>query len=67
LAASSSLKPTWASSGIGVGGPGNDVAVLLGRQAEQDLLHHQAGMIARDMGELQAAGDVADGIDTLVA
>ncbi len=51
----------------GIGDPGNEIAVFLRRQAEQNGTDHQAGMIAGHMGELQAAGDVADGVDPAIA
>ena len=51
---------------IGVGDPGQRRVIDLGRQAEQDVADHDAGMIAGDVGELRPAGGVADREDAAV-
>jgi hypothetical protein len=52
--------------GVGVGGPGDVIGARLGGQAEQHRADDDARVVARDMGELQPARGVADGIDPLV-
>ena len=52
--------------GVGVGDPRNRAVVGLGRQTEQRVADDDAGVIAGDVRELEAAGDVADGEDALL-
>src|SRR5208282_4675477 len=47
--------------GIGIGDPGQCPVIDLGRDAEQRVADHDAGMIEGDVGKLRPAGDVADG------
>ena len=53
--------------GIGVGHPRQGAVVDPGRQPEQRVADHDAGMIAADMGELRPADRIADREDLPVA
>ena len=53
--------------GVSVGDPGHGVVVHLGRQGEERVADDDAGVIAGHVGELIAAGHVADGEDLAVA
>ena len=52
---------------IGVGDPRHGMVLDLGRQPEQRVLDHHAGVMRRHVGELRAARDVADRVHPLVA
>ena len=51
---------------IGVGHPGQRRVIDLGRQPEQHVPDHDAGVVAGDVGELRPAGHVADREDAAV-
>ena len=53
--------------GIGEGDPRHEIIIDLHRQPEQRVADHKTRVIIRQMRELRAAGNVADGIDALVA
>ena len=60
-------QPDVGELGFGIRHPGHRTVLHLGRQLEQDVLQHDAGVVRRNVGELKAADDVADGIHPLVA
>src|SRR5579883_189184 len=49
--------------GIRIGDPGKGAVIDLRRQAEERAANDDAGMIARDMGELRPAGSITCGVD----
>ena len=51
---------------VGIGNPRDHVGAIADRQTEQRVADHETRLVARDMGELQTARDVADGIDPAV-
>lgn len=53
--------------GVGVGDPWDGFGIGLGRHAEEHLSHHNRGMMARHMGKLRAANDIANGEDMPLA
>ena len=59
-------EPSLRDFRVGVGDARDDPGPRPHRQAEQRAPHHEAGMIAGEMGELHAADRVADGVDAAV-
>ncbi len=52
--------------GVGIGDPGDVRVVHLCREAEERVADDEACVIVGDVGELQAADDIADRKDALV-
>ena len=59
-------EPDLGQLGIGEGHTRNDVIVHRHAQPKQRVPNDEAGMVIGDMGELRAAGDVADCVNTPV-
>ena len=59
-------QPDLGQLGIGVGDPGQRPVIDPRRQPEQRVADDDPGVVERDMGELRAAGGVADGKDAAV-
>ena len=51
---------------IRIGDPGKGAVIDLGRQAKERVTDHDPGMKAGDVGELRAAGDIADGVGAAI-
>ena len=60
-------KPDMRQFRIAISDPWHRAIIQLGRYFEQDIANDNTSMIARNMGELLASGNITNGIDTPVA